>query len=251
MRLFDYSWFDNYDEKIEFLSNLAMSEKWDYTNSENIKPHPILRNYIDHTFKKIYTDKLIEYSSDGEYCIFNTGLVTENQEEIFAFFQKNKKKESTLDWYFIGWKKESDREILKFARLPENANYFDNASDLIFNHKLDLRVNADHIIEDNFDRFPEIIKKMDKHMIKNLLNGTIDDAKKRLKRNYKTAIPQYYNGNIQLLLPICLMSKSKADLAIVIENCDGNYRASTCLTLDMAINNARLIAKPDDEWLKP
>lgn len=92
---------------------------------------------------------------------------------------------------------------------------------------------------------------MDKHMIKNLLNGTIDDAKKRLKRNYKTAIPQYYNGNIQLLLPICLMSKSKADLALVIENCDGNYRASTCLTLDMAINNARLIAKPDDEWLKP
>ena len=56
MRLFDYSWFDNYDEKIEFLSNLAMSEKWDYTNSENFKPHPILRNYIDHTFKKVYTD---------------------------------------------------------------------------------------------------------------------------------------------------------------------------------------------------
>ena len=251
MRLFDYSWFDNYDEKIEFLSNLAMSEKWDYTNSENFKPHPILRNYIDHTFKKVYTDGLIENSSDGEYCIFNTGLVTENQEEIFAFFQKNKKQGSTIDWYFIGWKKESDREILKFARLPENVNYFDKASDLIFNHKLDLRINADHIIEDNFDRFPEIIRKMDKHMIKNLLNGTIDDAKKRLKRNYKTAIPQYYNGNIQLLLPICLMSKSKADLALVIENCNGSYRASTCLTLDMAINNARLIAKPDDEWLKP
>ena len=46
------------------------------------------------------------------------------------------------------------------------------------------------------------------------------------------------------------MSKSKADLALVIENCNGSYRASTCLTLDMAINNARLIAKPDDEWLK-
>ena len=103
MRLFDYSWFDNYDEKIEFLSNLAMSEKWDYTNSENFKPHPILRNYIDHTFKKVYTDGLIENSSDGEYCIFNTGLVTENQEEIFAFFQKNKKQGSTIDWYFIGW----------------------------------------------------------------------------------------------------------------------------------------------------
>lgn len=29
------------------------------------------------------------------------------------------------------------------------------------------------------------------------------------------------------------------------------YRASTCLTLDMAINNARLLAKPDRDWLNP
>ena len=38
-------------------------------------------------------------------------------------------------------------------------------------------------------------------------------------------------------------------LAIFKEN--GFYSGRTCLTLDMAINNARLIAKPDDEWLKP
>jgi hypothetical protein len=53
-----------------------------------------------------------------------------------------------------------------------------------------------------------------------------------------------------LLLPLCLNTKAKADLALVIEKENGVYRASTCLTLDMAINNARLIAKPDDEWLK-
>ena len=193
MRLFDYSWFDNYDEKIEFLSNLAMSEKWDYTNSENFKPHPILRNYIDHTFKKVYIDGLIENSSDGEYCIFNTGLVTENQEEIFAFFQKNKKQGSTIDWYFIGWKKESDREILKFARLPENVNYFDNASDLIFNHKLDLRINADHIIEDNFGKFINISKEdfeaKYKVIEKESFDNIIDETKKVL-----TDKSNEYNG---------------------------------------------------------
>lgn len=47
-----------------------------------------------------------------------------------------------------------------------------------------------------------------------------------------------------------MTSKASADLALVIEKEHGVYRASTCLTLDMAINNARLIAKPDDEWLK-
>ena len=79
---------------------------------------------------------------------------------------------------------------------------------------------------------------------------SLEDAKKRVRRNYKTAIPQYYDGKIQLLLPLCLTSKTDADLALVVERGNNVYRASTCLTLDMAINNARLIAKPDDEWLK-
>lgn len=251
MRLFDFAWFEKYEEKIDFLTKLAMKEEWDYKNSKNKFPHPILRNYIEHTFQKVYADNLIEYTPDNEYCIFSTGLVTDNQEDIYGLFQKNKKPNAFCNWYFIGWKKQSDRDIVKFSKLPESANYFTNASDLIYNHDLELRINTDHIIDDNINRFPEIIQNMDKHMIKNLLDGTINDAKKRLKRNYKTAIPQYYNGSIQLLLPICLMSKSKADLALVIEKCEESYRASTCLTLDMAINNARLIAKPDDEWLKP
>lgn len=91
---------------------------------------------------------------------------------------------------------------------------------------------------------------MDRYQLGVLLQGTINDAVRRIKRNYKTAVPQYYDGRLQLLLPLCLTSKANADLALVIEKVNNVYRASTCLTLDMAINNARLIAKPDDEWLK-
>lgn len=61
---------------------------------------------------------------------------------------------------------------------------------------------------------------------------------RKIHGNYKTAVPQYYDGRIQLLLPICLTNKAAADLALVIERRNGVYRASTCLTLDMAINNA-------------
>lgn len=42
-----------------------------------------------------------------------------------------------------------------------------------------------------------------------------------------------------------------ADLALVSEDHGAFYRASTCLTLDMAYNNARQLAKPDRDWLKP
>ena len=84
-----------------------------------------------------------------------------------------------------------------------------------------------------------------------MLHGAVEDAKKRIRRNYKTAVPQFFKNRIQLLLPLCLKEERKADLALAVEKENDIYRATTCLTLDMAFNNARLIAKPDDEWLKP
>ena len=72
-----------------------------------------------------------------------------------------------------------------------------------------------------------------------------------MKRNYKIAVPQYYRNGIQLLIPLCIANPQKADLAIVVEDYGTMYRASTCLTLDMAINNARLLANPDRNWLVP
>jgi len=51
-------------------------------------------------------------------------------------------------------------------------------------------------------------------------------------------------------LPLCLSDPEKADLALVVEkDPEGFYRASTCLTLDMAYSNARVLAKQDPDWL--
>ena len=247
MKLFDYAWFQNYHASIEDLKNIAMEENWDYKKCP-LGKNPILESYIHHTFSKLHDEgKVYE---QGDYAVFNTGLVTELQEEIFAFFQINKRPKTTIPWFFIGWRKASDRDLMKFGTLPEVANYFSNPSDLIYDTRLDLRTNVNHIIEDNIDRFPAKYQTMDRYQLGVLLEGTIKDAIHRVKRNYKTAVPQYYNGYLQLLLPICLTSKAIADLALVISKENGIYRANTCLTLDMAINNARLIAKPDDEWLK-
>lgn len=246
MKLFDYTWFSDFHGSIEELKSIAMKEDWDYKKNP-IGKNPILENYIKHTFVKLYEEKKV--LEQNGYSVFNTGLVTDCQEEIFAFSQYNKR-QSSIKWFFIGWRKSSDRDLMKFTKLPENANYFDNSSDLIYDTKLNLRPNINHIIDDNITRFPTALQTMDKYQLGVLLEGTINDAIKRIRRNYKTAVPQYYDGRLQLLLPLCLTSKASADLALVIEKENDVYRASTCLTLDMAINNARLIAKPDDEWLK-
>lgn len=246
MELLNYAWFPDFFGKIKDLETIVMNEDWDYKKKPTGK-NPILVNYIKHTFKKLYDEGKV--SAQNGYSVFNTGLVTEKQEEVFAFFQQNKFT-GTIPWYFIGWRKASDRDLMRFSKLPEIANYFQDPIELIYDTRLDLRVNLDHIIDDNITRFPISLQSIDKSQLSVMLGGTIEDAKKRVRRNYKTAIPQYYDGKIQLLLPLCLTSKTDADLALVVERGNNVYRASTCLTLDMAINNARLIAKPDDEWLK-
>lgn len=246
--LFNFGWFTDFKGSLCELATLAMREDWNY--KLNPSPDlPILFNYIHHTFSKVRDEGKIEI--EGGYCIFNTGLVTENQEEIYAYFQTNKNSRTLIKWFFLGWRKASDRDLMKFSKLPETANYFQNPADLIYDTRLDLRINIDHIISDNKSRFPSKLGNVDNYQLGILLQGTINDAKRRIKRNYKTAIPQFFKGKLQLLLPLCLVTKSKADLALVIEKENDIYRASTCLTLDMALNNARLIAKPDDEWLRP
>ena len=82
-----------------------------------------------------------------------------------------------------------------------------------------------------------------------ILNGAIDTMKKRVSANYKLAVPQYYDGKIQLLLPLCLLSDTIPDVAITVTKTETCYQGHTCLTLDMAYNNARLIAKPESNWL--
>lgn len=250
--LLEFAYLGKIDEFLQQLNDLATDENWNYTRTTNHLPYPILYNYLNHTFMRVKEqDKIVR--NDNFYC-FNTGLVTDNQQEIFAVFR-----ESERGVVFVKFCNESDSSMGYYSSLPERASYFEDPADLIFDDRLDFRVKIDHIIDDtnNFNRFPPAIQALPKHQLINTFNGTLEHAKKRVKRNYKTAIPQFYRGQhipqgqLQLLLPLCLTDPTKADLALAIFKENGFYSGRTCLTLDMAINNARLIAKPDDEWLKP
>jgi hypothetical protein len=192
----------------------------------------------------------IVLSDDGQYCCFNTGLVTEAQEPIFASFEANRHP-NAQPWFFKAWHRRGRWELNRFPELPDLAHYFDDPSCLALDTRKELRINVEHIIEENKERFPEPYGSMDSYALQTFLKGAIDNAKERVKRSYKTAIPQYYRGQVQLLLPLCLGNPRKADLAMVVERHQTFYRASTCLTLDMAYNNARQLTKPDRDWLQP
>ena len=91
-------------------------------------------------------------------------------------------------------------------------------------------------------------------------------AERYAKLNPRSVLPQLYhpggceNGTKfkrQLLLPLHFNSDEEADAALTVElepdKSTGGwmYTASTVLTLDMALTNARLVCSVESQWLKP
>lgn len=249
--LFEFAFIPAIDERLKDLAELAEEEDWTYQHIQNEHPLPILFNYIRYTYCRLAEENKIARSEDGQFCCFNTGLVTPNQEPIYASFETNRKGDAQ-PWFFKGWFRRGQWEMTKFSELPDIAHYFDDPSCLVLDIRKDFRVNIEHIISETpRERFPEVYRSMPDYALQNVLKGAIENARERVRRSYKTAIPQYYRGQVQLLLPLCLSIPQRADLALVVERHSTFYRASTCLTLDMAYNNARQIARPDRDWLKP
>lgn len=249
-RLFDLIFFPDMDEKLEELKVLAEPENWEYQNTSDNHSLPILYNYLIYTYKRLAEEDKLMISDDAQFLTFNTGLVTPNQEPIYLYANVNRR-EDAQPWYFQGWKRRGEYDLTRFATLPGMAHYFDDPSTLVMDVRLDLRVNTEHIVRKNKDRFPDPFRSMDEYTVQTFVKGAIDNALERVRRNYKTAIPHFFRGRVQLLIPLCLSSPNKADLALVVEKHETFYRASTCLTLDMAYNNARQLARPDRDWLLP
>ena len=250
--LFDFAWFPNRDDQLRDLAEQAEGEEWQYQHSPNMYEFPILFNYIRHTYIRIAEERKINLASNGDFACFNTGLVTPNQESLFASFEANRREDARQQWYFKGWFRRGQWELNIFSELPDLAHYFDDPSLLVLDTRKQFRVNIEHIIEATpRERFSEPYLSMPDFALQNILNGAINNARDRARRNYKTAIPQYYKSQVQLLLPLCLSNPQHADLALVAEIHEDFYRATTCLTLDMAYNNARQLAKPDRDWLQP
>lgn len=224
----------NWNRYTDQLSQKAYSENWSNKTYPN---KGILANYIVKTHDKLTSDKKITIGQD--YALFNTGLFNKYYDQIYAY------QSGTEIQFLTGY--ELGRIGIK--ERPERANYFGQPELLLFDWHYPIDVHYTHILDDerNKQRLPkEFLKSANKI---NILNGALDSMKKKVSANYKLAVPQYYEGKIQLLLPLCLMSDTKPDVAIAVTKKDNSYQGHTCLTLDMAYNNARLIAKPESNWL--
>jgi hypothetical protein len=211
----------------------------------------ILWNYIHHTFGYLTKKEPMKIYKDSTYGCFNTGLETDKYEEIYAFFQMNEIEEK---FELIGFFEASSNILNPIrSKLPEPANYILNPSDFIFDSTKEMDYSLNHILDERQHRLPKVIETIDKRYREDVIVSRMQQAHRRLKRNYKLAVPQYSPrfDEIQLLIPVCINDKHIADCALAVRKIDDVYVAKTILTMDMAYNNARLITRPDPEWLRP
>lgn len=230
MSYFQVNW-NNYTDQ---LAKMAIFENWSNPTYPN---NGILANYLVKTYDKLTSEKKITIGKD--YALFNTGLFNKYYDQLYTY------QSGTEILFLTGY--ELGRIGIK--ERPERANYFEKPELLLFDWHYPIDVHYTHILDDekNKQRLPMAFLESANKI--NILNGALDTMKKKVSANYKLAIPQYFDGKIQLLLPLCLMSDNKPDVAIAVTKKDNSYQGHTCLTLDMAYNNARLIAKPESTWL--
>jgi cold shock CspA family protein len=264
------------EELVRQLKAATLDEAWDYRTSKSRRPHEILYNYLHFTFAKLVDedrsvspcDRKIRIYTDSKdhatFAAFNTGLVDQRYESVFALFERNEHGRQQawkiLDFCTAG---EGAGKLLSryFNPLPGPAQYFSHASELLFDPDAALHPDYTHILSDNRDRLPHDLVQIVEHLppvkaenvLKMHIDRAIDLSRKRTRWNFKTAIPHYFPTfkRLELLLPLCLLDDSTVDVALAVQRTETGYIGSTILPLDWAYKSARLVCRPDSDWLAP
>jgi hypothetical protein len=262
----------DYDEPFKIVARQSIDgiDAWHFHQDRFKNKHPNtsvpkLKNYLNYTFKRLLDleksspGQYFLPSKDGEWISFNTGLNNIHGSDLLAIFQRYKSRAGAPtrpDWVFKGCYAPNDRAYRdRFGlRVPELAYYSTDSRDFVFNIKYQLERDVfDHLFERAKERAG--LPNANDEVVRNYLRGALELLVPKIKRNYKVAIPVWYveEKRMQLLLPFISASNS-SDVSCFLVDRDDNmqsYRLKTIFDLDQAYFSARLITRPDKEWLDP
>jgi hypothetical protein len=228
---------------------------------------PKLKNYLNYTFRRLLDleqtapGKHFIQSKDDMWTSFNTGLQNHHGSDLIAIFQKYKQREGyevrpVPDWVFKGCYTPNDRQFRdRFGTTPpELATFSSDSRDFVFDTSYTLERDVfDHL----FDRAKERagLPNASDEIVHNYLRGALENLIPKIRRNYKIAIPVWYveERRMQLLLPF-ISASNRDDVSCFLVDRDDTtryYRLKTVYDLDQAYFAARLITRPDRDWLNP
>lgn len=227
--------------KFSNLAELCEKEDWGVNNQS-------LKNYFDDYVELIEDDinKYLSFNQQKTKCCFNIGLHTRHFSDIFACLNVNAKGEKVLDGFYT----EANR-WLSDLDLPEPYTFSVN-----FDTNLSFRLDREHILDNKY-RIPEEKRESDKAIL-----ADIEIQAKTLKRLIKREphnlsnliVPICYKRKVCFLFPIFLTDESiEPEILLTCEKQPTSYLLKTILTpsMDTPYRYARIIGKPNVEWLKP
>ena len=129
---------------------------------------------------------------DDDRCLFNTGLYTRRYETIYGLFEPNSKPDARQHWFLKGFFKESDPMLVSFEYLPCRVRFAEDPSELVFDYRLPIRSNIDHILgdEENLTRIPaSLMGEGNSLLLRRAFEGAVVEAARRAAANYTLAVP--------------------------------------------------------------
>jgi len=250
---------------------------------------PILDNYFRYTFFKLKKEgKILEGDEFAAFNTGLVNKTYKDIFALFKKHEDEGLPWSFNSFCVEGEDWGGKRMVSEFKELPLRANYFNEPVEMIYDTTAGKpSLDHTHILVENASRLPfafleencpkgfhvENIETMDFNRrqeyftelssavkgdernlryMKGRLDDAVDLALKRTIWNFKTAIPMYYptTDKMSLLLPLALVNDDNVDVALVVgRQKSGNYIGHTILPLDWAYSNARLITRPDSDWL--
>lgn len=283
MRLFDFAFVPNYPEPLDRLKNLAANEYWgrggrmlrSYFNHMFDKVlddglltiHPEGHSAVFHT-------GLMTRSDQDIYAVFVPNEREDAQDWFFRGF-------STRDALGLG-------DLLSaYDELPVRPRFIQSAEQAFYAPQSGLpECEWSSLILENISRIPRQLihdATMDRILIPDMrdvgkeayiecleeaarrlaedegldtliswFEQALDNAMDRLHMDYKLAVPSWHAKDkcVALMLPLGVKQREpNVALAVAWDAEQGYYNGLNLLTLEMAYNNARLIARPEARWL--
>lgn len=258
--LFSYAYIPAWYEQLYELSQLAAPEPWRFRQPTYETPNdqnPILERYINQVFRKQsvkYNCVELEEADSvfyirNDFSCFHTGLYTRSYKAIYMCFDRNKRLNTLRKWCFKGFATNDSPWFKCVQLLPQRPAFLLRQEMTYYDPEWEIRVNVGHILddEDNVTRLPESIRTA--WNLPLLLETAVELTRRKALSDWNLAVPQMFQGRVQYLLPIHLTNMERPDLAMALSIMDGYYIGHTCLTLEMAYQNARLLARPTAGWL--
>ncbi|WP_435598428.1 DUF3825 domain-containing protein [Streptomyces anulatus] len=231
------------------LARAAATENWDGPAPGTAGSLAVLKNYVARTFDQALAQEAVIPDADSQLCVFNTGLVSPRNEDIFGLFEPNLVPDRQ-PWFLKSWHTAGVHQLSTFAELPDPPTYTADPYEYFFNWDMPLSFSAPLFSREISGLLPGAGKEMP-YGLELALNATVTSARTLAQRNPGTAVPMWHaqKREIQLLLPLYLVTPEVPTVPLAVSRGSASYIGAGVLSLEDAYKAARLVARPSAHWL--